>query len=401
MATRRKAPFPGLSRRPNGAWRLDKTWRDPATGVYHRRTTTFPARLTSREAVAEAVKWTSELHAGHMAEGGRIATAAWWERFISHKELTGLSPVTTGRYRGVWKNDLAPKLAHLRLDRVTRGDCQAAVDAAVARGLSAKSVQEVAVLAHGLFAVAVRDGRLSRNPCTPPLTCPEVRNHRPEPPGPALVAALLDASKGSVWEVPLMLLAYSGCRRSEALGTCWCDVADDFSRLKFTRGLQVVGKPLAPRMMELKSTSSVRQVLVPAPLAATLKTQRQRQREDRLLLGPQWVTWAPDHDGTPPRPCQGLICTERDGSPLNPESLTAAFRRFADKVGIPRWNRMHDLRHAAATQLLHAGVPVHVVSAQLGHSSPQITWGTYSHVLREQREQARDALEAAYGGVLT
>ena len=43
--------------------------------------------------------------------------------------------------------------------------------------------------------------------------------------------------------------------------------------------------------------------------------------------------------------------------------------------------RFHDLRHIHASLLLTSGVPVHVVSARLGHASIQTTVDTYGHVL--------------------
>lgn len=45
--------------------------------------------------------------------------------------------------------------------------------------------------------------------------------------------------------------------------------------------------------------------------------------------------------------------------------------------------RLYDLRHLHATTLLLAGVPVHVVSARLGHADPAVTLRVHSRVLRE------------------
>jgi integrase len=48
----------------------------------------------------------------------------------------------------------------------------------------------------------------------------------------------------------------------------------------------------------------------------------------------------------------------------------------------------------AATLALKAGVPVHVVSDLLGHSSVSVTWDVYGHVLEDQRSDAADAIGA-------
>jgi integrase len=46
--------------------------------------------------------------------------------------------------------------------------------------------------------------------------------------------------------------------------------------------------------------------------------------------------------------------------------------------------RLHDLRHAHATTLLLAGVPVHVVAVRLGHANPSITLRVDAHVISDQ-----------------
>lgn len=51
--------------------------------------------------------------------------------------------------------------------------------------------------------------------------------------------------------------------------------------------------------------------------------------------------------------------------------------------------KFHGLRHLHITHLLKSGVPVHVVSARVGHARPSITFDAYSHVLGDE-----DALAA-------
>ncbi len=51
-------------------------------------------------------------------------------------------------------------------------------------------------------------------------------------------------------------------------------------------------------------------------------------------------------------------------------------------------NRLHDLRHLHATELLRAGEPLHVVSNRLGHADPAITATVYAHVSNEQADNA-------------
>ncbi len=76
----------------------------------------------------------------------------------------------------------------------------------------------------------------------------------------------------------------------------------------------------------------------------------------------------------------------------------AAFGTHREAAGI-REGRLHDLRHSAASHLLSSGVPVHVVSARLGHSSPVVTLTTYGHILPRSDEQAAEVMAAVLASV--
>jgi predicted NBD/HSP70 family sugar kinase len=63
-----------------------------------------------------------------------------------------------------------------------------------------------------------------------------------------------------------------------------------------------------------------------------------------------------------------------------------AYRQLA-AAGLPRVT-FHSLRHAAASYLLAAGVPMRVVQEVLGHSQLSTTADIYSHVLPELQADA-------------
>ena len=58
-----------------------------------------------------------------------------------------------------------------------------------------------------------------------------------------------------------------------------------------------------------------------------------------------------------------------------------------------REQQFHDLRHAAATLMLRDGLPVHEVSAVLGHSQTSTTLNVYSHVLPGGNDRAAAAID--------
>lgn len=50
--------------------------------------------------------------------------------------------------------------------------------------------------------------------------------------------------------------------------------------------------------------------------------------------------------------------------------------------------RLHDLRHAHASELIGGGVDVIATSKRLGHSSPSVTMNVYGHALRANDQRA-------------
>ncbi len=87
-----------------------------------------------------------------------------------------------------------------------------------------------------------------------------------------------------------------------------------------------------------------------------------------------------------------MFCDEL-GAIIAPYRVTEAFNVLRAAARI-RPGRLHDVRHSHATHLLTEGVPVHVVAARLGHSSPVVTLTTYAHLLPTSDERAAEVLAA-------
>jgi len=55
----------------------------------------------------------------------------------------------------------------------------------------------------------------------------------------------------------------------------------------------------------------------------------------------------------------------------------------------------HALRHTHASALIDAGVDIVTIAKRLGHSSPNITLGTYAHFFRQRDDKAAAAINDA------
>jgi integrase len=77
---------------------------------------------------------------------------------------------------------------------------------------------------------------------------------------------------------------------------------------------------------------------------------------------------------------------------MDASGLKRTWRRIIRDAGVGNV-RFHDLRHASATYLLQAGVPVQVVSERLGHTRTSTTTDIYAHVMPGMGRDAAAALE--------
>jgi integrase len=139
--------------------------------------------------------------------------------------------------------------------------------------------------------------------------------------------------------------------------------------------LQLGGKIVRGRP---KSRAGERWVSLDRESVAGLKAHRTRQKRERLAWGEAYE----DND---------LVFAREDGSPVPPDYVSRRFRELGVEAGLPRI-KLHEGRHTAATLGLEAGLPVKVVSDQLGHANTGITENLYQHVRRRVHEQAAEAV---------
>lgn len=97
----------------------------------------------------------------------------------------------------------------------------------------------------------------------------------------------------------------------------------------------------------------------------------------------------------------GYVWPGRQEGPMHDRSLARAVERVCaraelteERVGFrPRpLVTPHGLRHTAASVMLSAGVPLIIVSRQLGHANPNITATTYAHLLGDSQMDAAAAV---------
>jgi integrase len=266
------------------------------------------------------------------------------------------------------------------------------------RGLSAATTAQVRGVLGSALRQAVEEGLISANPVVA-VKRPRIRRREFHWPTPQQLTALVDASSGTIWEIPLLLSVVTGARRSEILGLAWEDVDLRSRILHIRRGVQRLPGPDPVGTISftaLKTKRARRSIQMPGFAVERLRGHRRQQLERRTTLGAQWCDPLDEQDAP-----VALVCERGDGSFLHPDSFTHAFKRFGRLAGLHPSTRLHDVRHAVATELGRQGVHGVIVSAVLGHASPAFTIAVYQHAWQDGPREAAAALEKALGSGLS
>lgn len=175
----------------------------------------------------------------------------------------------------------------------------------------------------------------------------------------------------------IQMLVFVGMRRGELLALKWSDVDFNNKLLSIRRTLQYSsGK--GTYTTEPKTNTSERVIKISDTVIEILKTYKTWQNKERLKVGDKWQN-------------NNYIFTRFDGTPVNPDYLTAWFKGFIRKNNLPDIH-IHSLRHTNATMLIAHGAPITTVAKRLGHADATTTAKIYAHALRSADEAAAEVL---------
>lgn len=174
----------------------------------------------------------------------------------------------------------------------------------------------------------------------------------------------------------IVTLLYSGMRRGELCGLTWNDVNLETGMIDINKTEQYTPKTGIVED-ETKNASSKRIIKVPPEVVEVLKEHKLQQSVDRLKAE-EWID-------------TGKVFTQRNGLPINPDSLTRYLKEIVNRYNLPPVT-IHGLRHTNASLLIAAGTDIRTVSNRLGHADMSTTMNIYTHAIRKVDEAAAEAI---------
>ena len=369
-------------------WRL--TTKDPLTG--ENRVKTIKAKSMAKLHERVTAWKTENLGDGAAPYGARnVKVADWVETWLNSLEGK-LADRSVYYYRVLSDKYIVAKFGKKLIGNVSQLELQLYFDS-LAKTLAPASLSTVRYLFSSCFAKATRLGVIPRNPVrftdTPQLNKPDLKILDEKD-----VEAILRVAKDGTYNAQLhgeakkfmmlrnylvlLLAVASGMRQGEILGLTWNCVDFDQAKLEVRHSLQFLPNN---RKLKAPKNGKPRIVAIPHSVADELRKWKEAQAAFAEKFRGIYVN---DMD---------LVFTNHKGNFVNGSYFSAwIFHEICKAAGV-EGARFHDLRHFWASSALSKGVNIVAVSSQLGHSSTNITFQKYTHVLERSRDELREMLD--------
>lgn len=317
-------------RTPSGKWRvLAYIGKDKNGKRQYKSFTGTDRKLVERQA--------SEYVDEHRTVNDPISFKSSLDAFLDSRRAV-LSPSTLRGYNNISKylNERYEAFCKASIYDIDTDMLQSVVNDMVENGQSPKSISNKV----GLISSVMR----YKNVQMPYVRLPKREKPDYHIPDVEDVKNIIKCAEGKDIEIPILLAAYGGMRRSEICALQMDDINGD--TISIRRAI-VIDNDLNPVSKSTKTYDSRRDVPMPHEIIEKIREKG-------------YITDA-----------------------VNPERITERFHHIARQAGCPN-TRFHDLRHFYTSYLCAKGIPDHFVMARCGWKTDNVMKKVYRHTLESE-----------------
>ena len=317
-----------------------------------------------------------QMDTGTFVKPNKNAFSKYLEEWLKDYVWPNLSPRTAEGYESIVRCHLIPALGSIPLVQLKPEHLQRYYSEKLSTGrhngkggLSRTTVSHHHTCLHRALKMALRWGRISRNPADAVIP-PRPQRSEMHTMTEDEINIFLEAAKKTPYYVLFYLALFTGMRRSELLALRWCDVDLLLCQVHITRSLHYLRT--GDIVFRAPKTTRARRMVSLPPSSACLLQEYKDKREAQLGMTLK------EHD---------LIFSDHEGKPLLPDTISHAWAKLVKRAGLEHI-RLHDARHTHASLLLKQSVHPKVVQERLGHATISTTLDLYSHVSPGLQEAA-------------
>jgi integrase len=344
-----------------------------------RHNKTFGTQKAAKEWLAQTVV---DIKEGTHTPTSNITVAEAGQQWIAQGERDGLERSTLDGYLRQLRLHIVPHIGRVKLAELSPAHVQHLRDRLHKARVSADLASRVVVSLGALLACAMEYGRVARNVVRDAARQRSTRRRRLEArhtrrlevgvdiPTLDEIRAILSAAEGR-WRPLIVTAIFTGLRASELRGLTWEDVdlkAETLTVRQRADRWGIIGSP--------KSDAGKRSIPLAALAVNTLKEWKLScpKGEKNLVF--------PNNRGE----IESLNTMLRQGlAPLQRKLGIIGASKRQPKYGI------HAFRHAAASLLIAEGWDAKRVQTLMGHSSIQMTFDIYGHLMKSPNDD-REAM---------
>jgi integrase len=308
---------------------------------------------------------------GSLTAAPRLSLAEYLDAWLNALDVR---PNTFKLRRHLIQKHIVPHLGARQISELTSDDMRFLLRRWKDDNVGAVTQRAAFVTLSGALSVALRENKVSRNPCD---TVPTPKSRRPE----VLVLdgrqamKLLSAARNLQERALLALAITTGMRQGEIFALQWDDIdlAGDTVSVKKT-----LTEDLHRRLVrsEPKTQKSRRVLYLPA-LAREALAELQRDRTAR----------------------SGFVFTLSNGAPLRKSNfIRRVFKPLLRQAELPDVT-FHSLRHTANSLLIEAGEDPLAIASTLGHADTRMMFERYGHLFNHSAQRVAQTADRIFAAL--
>lgn len=284
----------------------------------------------------------------------------WWDRKEPKLALQSKRTYRQAKDRAV------ASFGQIPVKEITPRDISVFLRNFAEEGYSMRTASNQRMVLSSIFSHAIREGDIQYNPVDHipiPEGLPKKKRNAATPKEEDIIKRSSD-----VWLFPSIAL-YTGMRKGEILALQWQDIDFDENYISITKSVSHNGD--RPEIKKPKTEAGTRTVPLLAPLKEILLKVQKRE---------------PEH----------YVISDDGKKPLTNRRYITLYDHYRKETGIK--STAHQIRHSFATIAFENHIQPKTVQGLLGHRQLSTTMDIYTDLRRSSIEQARDSLNAAFGG---
>lgn len=372
----------GIRRRKSGLYEARFTYKGELYTLYNTN-----LKLLQRE-IAER---RYEVEHGLYAKESNVTVDSWFHTWMEEYKKNSVKYGTYKVYLDEYKVHIKEPLGRKQLKDI-RGEHIQKLFNDMADHYSPTTINLVKVILSGMYAQAVRNGMVLRNPVKNTSVKKEKGKRKIRVMTTEEQKLFMRYSKSSQFYDLYIVALGTGMRSGELRALQWSDIDFDNKIIHVNGTLKYVAKAKEKYMIdEPKSETSKRDIPMLDNVVTVLREHRKRQLGTRMLLGNKW---------RPEPGFENLVFTGGFGRCIsetalyeNMKKIRVQIRKDGHAFGA---HTPHSLRHTFATRGFEKGIPPKVMQEILGHKSITMTLDIYSHVLPDKKAEEINKLAAMF-----